>query len=44
VSSLATRVLELRPGAKEGDPAMIVDFRGNYEDFLESAAGSVIPA
>jgi ATPase subunit of ABC transporter with duplicated ATPase domains len=39
VSSLATRILELRPGAKPGDPAVVVDFHGNYEDFLaESGA------
>jgi ATPase subunit of ABC transporter with duplicated ATPase domains len=43
VSSLATRVLELRPGAKEGDPARVIDFQGNYEDFLESNS-SVVPA
>ena len=34
VSSLATRIIELRPGAKHGDPAAVVDFQGNYEDFL----------
>jgi len=38
VSSLATRILELRPGRKEGDPATVVDFRGSYEDFLASAS------
>jgi ATPase subunit of ABC transporter with duplicated ATPase domains len=38
VSSLATRVIELKPGAKPGDPAVVVDFQGNYEDFLESSA------
>ncbi len=43
VSSLATRIIELRPGKKEGDPATVVDFQGNYEDFLESS-GSVVPA
>jgi ATPase subunit of ABC transporter with duplicated ATPase domains len=34
VSSLATRVIELRPGAKAGDPAAVIDFRGSYEDYL----------
>jgi ATPase subunit of ABC transporter with duplicated ATPase domains len=34
VSSLATRVLELRPGAKPGEPAQVIDFRGGYEEYL----------
>jgi ATPase subunit of ABC transporter with duplicated ATPase domains len=38
VSSLATRVIELKPGAKPGDPAVVVDFQGNYEDFLADAS------
>jgi|SRR5579862_378359 len=45
VSSLATRIIELRPGKKGHDasvvlhdPATVIDFQGNYEDFLESAA------
>jgi len=38
VSSLATRVIELKPGKKPGDPAVVVDFQGNYEDFLSSAS------
>jgi ATPase subunit of ABC transporter with duplicated ATPase domains len=42
VSSLATRIIELRPAAKPGDPATVIDFQGNYEDFLESS--SVVPA
>ena len=33
VSSLATRILELRPGAS-GGAASVVDFRGSYEDYL----------
>jgi len=44
VSSLATRIIELRPGKKDNDasvvqhhPATVIDFQGNYEDFLESA-------
>jgi len=36
VSSLATRIIELKPGEKEGDPAIIVDYQGNYEDYLIS--------
>ena len=43
VSSLATRVIELRPGKKDNDasvvqhsPAIVVDFRGNYEEYLKS--------
>jgi ATPase subunit of ABC transporter with duplicated ATPase domains len=35
VSSLATRVLELKPGA-DGGPAQIIDYRGGYEDYLAS--------
>jgi len=37
VSSLATRVLELVPG-KDGGPAKIIDYRGNYEDYLARQA------
>ena len=33
VSSLATRVIELRPNA-EGGPAQIIDYQGGYEDYL----------
>jgi len=32
VSSLATRVIELKPGRE------VVDFRGSYEDYLASAS------
>ncbi len=35
VSSLATRVIELKPGGP-GKPATIVDYRGGYEDYLAS--------
>jgi ATPase subunit of ABC transporter with duplicated ATPase domains len=35
VSSLATRILELKPG-QAGGPAMLVDYRGGYEDYLAS--------
>ncbi len=33
VSSLATRILELKPG-EAGGPAQVVDYRGSYEDYL----------
>ena len=33
VSSLATRILELKPG-ENGTPATVVDYRGSYEDYL----------
>jgi ATPase subunit of ABC transporter with duplicated ATPase domains len=33
VSSLATRILELRPGVAGGPPS-VVDYRGGYEDYL----------
>jgi ATPase subunit of ABC transporter with duplicated ATPase domains len=35
VSSLATRIVELRPGGA-GEPATAVDYRGSYEDYLAS--------
>ena len=35
VSSLATRILELKPG-ESGAPATVVDYRGGYEDYLAS--------
>jgi len=37
VSSLATRILELRPNAS-GGAAAVIDFRGSYEDYLAGAA------
>jgi hypothetical protein len=36
VSSLATRIIELRPGAA-GGAATLIDFRGGYEDYLAGA-------
>jgi ATPase subunit of ABC transporter with duplicated ATPase domains len=33
VSSLATRIIELKPG-EQGGPATVIDFRGSYEDYL----------
>jgi len=44
VSSLATRIIELRPGRQEGDPATVVDFQGNYEDFLERPGAELAAA
>ena len=35
VSSLATRILEMKPGESAG-PATVVDYRGGYEDYLAS--------
>ncbi len=44
VSSLATRILELKPGANPGDPATVVDFRGSYEDYLAGAGAALAAA
>jgi len=44
VSSLATRIIELRPGNKPGDAAIVVDFQGNYEDFLERSGAALAAA
>ncbi|MGA7986555.1 MAG: ATP-binding cassette domain-containing protein, partial [Burkholderiales bacterium] len=47
VSSLATRVIELRPGAgggKAGAPAEVIDFRGSYEDYLAGAGAALAAA
>jgi ATPase subunit of ABC transporter with duplicated ATPase domains len=44
VSSLATRIIELRPGEKPGDAATVVDFRGNYEDYLAGAGAALAAA
>ena len=35
VSSLATRIVEMKPGPAAG-PAAIVDFRGSYDEYLQS--------
>src|SRR3954462_11476483 len=35
VSSLATRIIELKPAA-DGAPATLIDYRGSYEDYLAS--------
>ncbi len=44
VSSLATRILELRPGKKPDDPAQVLDFQGNYEDYLADAGSELAAA
>jgi ATPase subunit of ABC transporter with duplicated ATPase domains len=36
VSSVATRILELRPGPTPESPATLVDFTGSYDDYLTS--------
>jgi ATPase subunit of ABC transporter with duplicated ATPase domains len=35
VSSLATRIIDLKPGAP-GKPATVIDYRGSYEEYLAS--------
>ena len=43
VSSLATRVIELKPGA-DGKPATVVDYRGSYDDYLSSQDAALAAA
>jgi ATPase subunit of ABC transporter with duplicated ATPase domains len=43
VSSLATRVIELKPG-EAGQPATVIDFRGSYEDYLAGATAALAAA
>jgi ATPase subunit of ABC transporter with duplicated ATPase domains len=38
VSSLATRIIELKPGGE------VVDFRGSYEDYLAGAGAALAAA
>jgi len=40
VSSLATRVIELKPG-EAGKPATVIDYRGSYEDYLVGSTASL---
>jgi ATPase subunit of ABC transporter with duplicated ATPase domains len=40
VSSLATRVIELKPG-EDGKPATVIDYRGSYEDYLASQGAAL---
>jgi len=44
VSSLTTRIIELRPGKKAGGPAAVVDFTGSYEDYLAGAGAELAAA
>ena len=47
VSSLATRVIELRPADQAGKgsaPAEVIDFRGSYEDYLAGAGAALAAA
>jgi ATPase subunit of ABC transporter with duplicated ATPase domains len=39
VSSLATRIIELKPG-EAGKPATVVDYSGNYDDYLASQSAA----
>jgi ATPase subunit of ABC transporter with duplicated ATPase domains len=43
VSSLATRIVELRPGVS-GGAAEVIDFRGSYEDYLAGAGVALAAA
>jgi ATPase subunit of ABC transporter with duplicated ATPase domains len=43
VSSLATRIIELKPG-EDGKPATVIDFRGSYEDYLAGASAALAAA
>ncbi|HMA90502.1 MAG TPA: ABC-F family ATPase [Burkholderiales bacterium] len=43
VSSLATRIIELKPG-EAGAPATVIDFRGSYEDYVAGAGVALAAA
>jgi ATPase subunit of ABC transporter with duplicated ATPase domains len=43
VSSLATRILELRPG-EAGGPAEVINFRGSYDDYLAGRTAELAAA
>jgi ATPase subunit of ABC transporter with duplicated ATPase domains len=43
VSSLATRIIELKPG-ENGKPATVLDYRGGYEEYLASDADLALAA
>ena len=43
VSSLATRIIELKPG-EAGAPATVIDYRGSYEDYLASQRAELMAA
>jgi ATPase subunit of ABC transporter with duplicated ATPase domains len=47
VSSLATRIIELKPGAAGGEaggPATLVDYRGSYDEYLAGENGVLAAA
>jgi ATPase subunit of ABC transporter with duplicated ATPase domains len=43
VSSLATRIVELKPG-EAGAPAAVVDYHGTYEEYLAGASAALAAA
>ena len=43
VSSLATRIIELKPG-EAGKPATVIDYRGSYEDYLAGSTAALVAA
>ncbi len=43
VSSLATRIIELKPG-EAGAPATVVDYHGSYEEYLAGASAALAAA
>jgi ATPase subunit of ABC transporter with duplicated ATPase domains len=43
ISSLATRIIELKPGAA-GGPATVIDYRGSYEDYLDGKSAELVAA
>jgi ATPase subunit of ABC transporter with duplicated ATPase domains len=43
VSSLATRIIELKPG-EAGGAATVIDYRGSYEDYLASESLALVDA
>ncbi len=43
VSSLATRIVELKPG-EDGKPATVIDYRGSYEEYLASQGAQLLAA
>jgi hypothetical protein len=43
VSSLATRIIELKPG-EAGEPATVIDYHGSYDDYLERQGAALLAA
>jgi ATPase subunit of ABC transporter with duplicated ATPase domains len=44
VSSLATRIIELRPGGAATGVAQLIDYRGSYDDYLVGAGAELAVA